>query len=44
MYQKRCKKGVISRRDELPVVCNATDKASKMKTEIIIKYGIMEGS
>lgn len=35
---------VISRRHELPVVCNANKKANKMKTEIVIGFGIMGGS
>lgn len=32
MYEKRCKR-VISRRNQCPVLCHATDKANKMKTE-----------
>lgn len=37
-------KRVISRRDEQPVVYNATDKAGKMTTEMIHEFGIMGGS
>ena len=36
-------KRVISRRDEQPVVSNATDKAGKMTTEMINEFGIMGG-
>lgn len=32
------------RRYELPVVCNASNNANKMKTEIVIGSGIMGGS